>query len=235
MSPSIVCVPWFLCCTEDGPVMSLPRESDKRRNIVRNVLEQLGQIAPLETGQAGRQLNIEDITINESTTDSYVIGLIDILNYLGVIETTNDKTTIQISSIQAGYFIQSLILLLDTQAPLIGEWSSKGVTTDMGHPFSKGVDFLKVIEQRRLEIDPESPPLRETVAAIGIIAQRRTSQDPRHLLYWDKHAHMWQFVGGKSDLHDTSLRTTMLRELKEELECDALIEDVHIRLVEVGP
>jgi 8-oxo-dGTP pyrophosphatase MutT (NUDIX family) len=212
--------------------MQMPDAYSRRRALARDALVCLAHAAPSEDGQSDKPINLP---MRNAADTAYLTALTDFLLMLGALECTAPAATVRITSFQVGYLIRLLIALLDTEAPLIADWTHQGVHPYTSHVFHSGVDLLHALEQRRLELAPQSPPLRVTTTAIGLIARRTCDGRQAFLLSWDAAASTWQFVGGKSEIGDASIRATMMRELAEELECAPLVEHVDVTLIELGP
>jgi 8-oxo-dGTP pyrophosphatase MutT (NUDIX family) len=209
-------------------------EPHHRDQWLRQLLLYLADHAPRETGHTGQPIDLAHLTRYDAATNGYLIGWIDMLAYLGMLRRSADEATVQIVSVQAGYMLRMLVALLDMRVPLIADWDSEGITPDMMHPFAKGVDLLAAAERRRLEVDPHSSPLRTVESVIGLIAQEASAGQRRYLLSWDEPAQQWQFVGGRTSVHDVSLQAALLREMTEELACAPLVEGVHVHLSRIG-
>jgi 8-oxo-dGTP pyrophosphatase MutT (NUDIX family) len=211
--------------------MQLPESSSHRRAVARDALARLAAAAPTEDGQPGSPVTLAH---NDAEAIAYLAALTDFLQMLGVVEQILPAEQLRIPSFQAGYFLHLLIALLDIRAPLVADWTYQGVSTNSSHVFHAGSDLLHALEQRRLELVPLSSPLRQITAAIGLIARRLDGRQV-FLVAWDAAAHSWQFIGGKVEIKDTSIRAAMMRELAEELACPPLVEDVDVTLIELGP
>lgn len=201
------------------------------RSLIRRMLEHLADASPTEEGQPGRLVQFASV---DPICDAYITALIDLLAFLGAVTAGNTPLTVLVPTIQSGYFLRMLSALLDSQAPLVADWTHEGVARDSAHPFATAVDLLAALERRRLELSPDAVPLRTTRAAIGLIFRRSASGAREYLLVWDAPAGMWQLIGGRFEWADETLRATMLRELVEELNCNCLVEGVDVTLDELG-
>jgi 8-oxo-dGTP pyrophosphatase MutT (NUDIX family) len=212
--------------------MPLPEALADRRTLVQEVLARLAATAPTEDGRPG---NPAGRTPDDELIATYMLAVFDVLRILGVVEPETDTHDLCVSSVQASYFLRLVGALLQLNEPLVGNWAHRGVSARTSHVFHTGVDFLHALEQRRLELEPDSEPLRSVKAAVGLIARRGPGGQIALLLIWDAAAGSWQFIGGQYDAGDTSLRATMMRELAEELACPPLQENVDVVLAELGP
>jgi 8-oxo-dGTP pyrophosphatase MutT (NUDIX family) len=210
------------------------QDSHYRYRLVREVLRQLAASAPTESGQPGTCIRKARLACYDTATNGYIIALLDMLAYLGLVSVDDENATLQVVSVQAGHFLQMMMALGDVRKPLVADWHSEGVTSAMEHPFEKGVDLLAAAERLRLDMMPESYPLRETVAVLGLIARRTKSGERQYLLVWDEPAQRWQLVGGQASVQDTSLQAALLRELAEELACEPLSAGVHVQVAAIG-
>ncbi|MCG8347476.1 MAG: NUDIX hydrolase [Chloroflexales bacterium] len=186
----------------------------KRRAYACILLDKLAASAPTESGLPGRPVYLDDLDQAD-----YLLGILDLLTFLGALQHTNDGLGFSVVSPQAGWALRLLNDLLDTGKPLVGDWHSAGLTerNTMHHPFRKATDLLAALEARRGDLLPEAAPVREVEAAVGLIARADQDANLHFLLTYDDDARAWQLPGGRRETFDFSLEETLLRELGEEL------------------
>lgn len=206
--------------------------SPNHRDLIRSTLHALADAAQTETGRPGVWLPYA-IEI-DPVAQGYRAGLIDLLAGLGAVSVDRSTNTMQVTSVQAGYLMRVLADLLTFDAPLIADWTSEGISETPGI-LRTAVDLLAVLERKRLDLLPDGPPLREIPAAVGLIGRQDTGNRRSYLVHWDAAARAWQFVGGRFEERDGSLRATLLREMSEELECPVLVEHVDVIIKEINP
>jgi 8-oxo-dGTP pyrophosphatase MutT (NUDIX family) len=213
--------------------MTLLNTHTDPRLLRRMLLERLSDAAPTE---AGRPASAISLCYADDFEHGYASALIDLLVHLNAVTVDPITAELLVTSVQAGYLLRLLADLLDSDTPLVADWSHEGLTAtaDARHPFDRGVDLLATLEQRRLEVLPTAIPLREVRAAVGLIVRHDEFGTPSYLLMYDTHAGMWQLLGGRPELQDASLRDTLLRELAEELDC-AQLSASDVSLDERGP
>jgi 8-oxo-dGTP pyrophosphatase MutT (NUDIX family) len=203
---------------------------DERSSLARDLLLLLLSAAPEENGGAGRPIGFHGRYDGEAAT-AYAQALVDGLAFIGALAIEDD--TIRVVSVQARYLLLLILELLDGGS-LVADWHGHGVDPTSPSPLSKSVNLLRALDLRRLELLPDSLPVRETRAAIGLIVRREDTEGYQLLLYWDARASSWQFLGGRIEADDASPRAAMLRELAEELQLAALDEEA-VELVDLGP
>jgi 8-oxo-dGTP pyrophosphatase MutT (NUDIX family) len=202
--------------------------------LARMVLDRLADAAPSETGDSATPVSLADLCATERAA-GYVQATLDMLRSLGAVQADSQSTEVVVTSAMAGFMLRLLNSLPAASGPLVADWHSLGVSKSAGHGLTRAVDLLAAIERRRLELLPNSLPVRHVEAAIGLIGGRNAVGDPALLFHWDQGASMWQLVGGHYEARDGSLRAAMLRELSEELECERLFEGQDLELHEFGP
>lgn len=210
-----------------APPLDLDR-ADQRAAVLRDLLGCLDLAAPTEIGGPVRQLRLE---LDEPAAQAYAWAWCDLLTLLGAVRWQNEMFTLV--SPQAGYLVRLLRALGSAGAPLVPDWLAEGVGGGVRDAFGSGVNLLAALEQRRLALQPDAAPLRETHAALGVIARRRAGVREA-LLVWDAPARAWQLPGGRYQHGDSSLRGTLLRELAEELGCAPLIEGRQLQVAALG-
>jgi 8-oxo-dGTP pyrophosphatase MutT (NUDIX family) len=212
-----------------------------RRALIRTALDTLAQAAPAEDGRSGTLVLLE---LAGDAEDAYLAALLDFLAYLGVIRLSAARSTAAVTSAQAGYLLRLLRALIDSDAPLIADWSREGVTHSAGqaqdrpaphaNTFFSGVNLLAALELHRLYSTPGAAPLREVSAAAGLVVRRDPLGRRAYLLARDEADGVWQLLGGRFEQRDGELRATLLRELAEELACEPLAEPGDVVLHELG-
>lgn len=175
-------------------------------------LDRLIGAAPTETGAVGRFLPVPDA--------DYLLGLLDGLGLQGLLELREDdhgRLEARAVSAQAGWALTIVNDILDTGAPLVGDWQTPGLTPPEGlrHPFGRAGDLLAALDRRRLELLPGAEPARTVAAALALISP--AGADGRTLLVEDRPARALQLPGGRIDDADPSPIAALLRELDEEL------------------
>lgn len=188
--------------------------TDTRRALACMLLDRLAAAAPTESGLPARRVYLDD-----SRPLDYQLGLLDTLAALGIVTLSDDGRGADVVSPLAGWALRLLCDLLDTNAPLVPDWHSPGIATStvLGQPLHKATHLLAILEARRHELLPDSIPVREIEAAIGIITQYNDHGKVTYLLTYDDNAQAWQLPGGRCNHLDSSPHTTLLRELCEEL------------------
>jgi 8-oxo-dGTP pyrophosphatase MutT (NUDIX family) len=213
--------------------MTLLNTHTDPRLLRRTLLERLSNAAPTESGRPGSAISLR---YADDFERGYASALIDLLVHIDALTVDPITADLDVTSVQAGYLLRLLADLLDSDTPLVADWSREGVSApaDQHHPFARGVDLLAALEQRRLELLPSAVPLREVRAAVGLIMRHDQDGAPSYLLAYDADAGTWQLLGGRFELRDASLRDTLLRELAEELDCACLTAS-DVSLTERGP
>lgn len=193
-----------------------------RRAHICIVLDKLAAAAPTEDGRPGRLVEFEGLQERD-----YRLGILDMVATMGLIRLTNDGLGAWVVSPAAGWALRAWCDLVAAEAPLVADWEHAGVTPgeQLRHPFAKGADFLAALDQRRQEVLPASPALREIEAAVGIVMQSSAAGEWAFLFTFDQAAGAWQLPGGRREHTDSSLEATLLRELREELAVELHIPD----------
>lgn len=210
--------------------LCMPSQSSRsdRLNLLLSTLDQLMAAAPSETGTPAQPCSLA------SHHDPATLVVIDLLISLGALSLDSSQAQVSVASLQGGYFLRLLHALLELDAPIVADWESHGVTTSTQYPFDRAVNLLAALEQRRLDLCPDAAPIRQVIAAIGLISCRLPIGERAFLVHWDEAARAWQLIGGRFEERDGSLRQTLVRELAEELACAPLREGYDVQLTEVG-
>lgn len=214
--------------------MQIPAPAE-RRHLIGAALERLAATAPTEAGWPGEAVALATLAPPDTHAQAVLATLIDLLALLGALHYDSQAQTVRVPSVQAGYLLRLVQALHASDAPLVADWQSEGLSADGSNPLGRAVDLLALLEQRRRELQPDAPALRETRAAVGLVVRAEADGGRSFLLIWDAPARAWQLIGGQVALGDGSLRATLLREMAEELRCPPLIEQVHLALAELGP
>jgi 8-oxo-dGTP pyrophosphatase MutT (NUDIX family) len=139
-------------------------------------------------------------------------GLVTLLAAWGSIELSD--AGIRASSQPAWYFLHSLAAWLETEAPVITDWSEqKGVQSQA--TFQHGTSLVYALEQARAQRFAQAPAIRFTAVAQILII--RPGSPPRFLVQWDARAGQFQLIGGRQK-DDEPIGQTAIRELEEELQ-----------------
>ncbi|GAB4195784.1 MAG: hypothetical protein OHK0022_12790 [Roseiflexaceae bacterium] len=202
-----------------------------RRTLALDLLHRLANAAPSETGRPALPLAL---TTDDPFTHGYESAIVDVLALLGTLTVDSDGGVTPTASPLAGYLPKVLAALLTLEKPLVDDWTSALSRRSPANLFHSGAELLLALESRRLELDPSAPPLRETTAALALIARREHSGEMAYLLSFDRNAGAWQLPGGRKELGDADLHQTLLRELTEELECGPLHEPDDLCVVDLG-
>jgi 8-oxo-dGTP pyrophosphatase MutT (NUDIX family) len=214
--------------------MSATRTLDTRteRPVLMRLLDNLIDAIPAEDGRPGEFVAL--VHRNEFER-GYTTALLHLLRTLGVIKTDRELLSAQVVSPQAGHLLLQLRELLCLDRPLVADWNRVGLSPhdQLRHPFEAGVDLVRALEERRLELRPDSVPLRRTHAAVGLLLRRTPAGEHFLLLEYDHPARQWQLPGGRHERHDLTLRATLRRELSEELGCGALLEPEDVILYDL--
>jgi 8-oxo-dGTP pyrophosphatase MutT (NUDIX family) len=208
--------------------MMLPDAPPDQIDLLRTTLERVAQAAPTETGHPALPLRLGAA---EGEDAAYMRAVLDVLGWLGAVRREGDLVVV--ASAQAGYMVRLLLALLETQQPLVADWTGEGTRSPAPQPLERAVDVLAALEQRRLHLNPHALPLREVQAAVGLVEHYDEAGRAACLVFWDKIG-VWQLIGGRRERHDRSLHDTMLRELAEELQAPALREPEQVVLAELG-
>lgn len=205
---------------------------DERRVHLAALLTHLADAAPAEDGRPGRAVPLQG-----DLASAYAAALLDLLTFLGAVQWEPGRRAVRVTTVQGRYLLGLLADLLTSGESLVADWARAGVTPpgELNHPFGAGVDLLAALERRRLELAPEALPLREGLAAVGLIVRRQPSGEQAYLCFYDVPARAWQLPGGRFEQADRTLRRTLLRELSEELDCGPLVEPGDVRIEELGP
>ncbi len=201
--------------------------TDIRRAYARVLLNKLAAAAPTETGLPGRLVDLPGVPQQD-----YLLGLVDMLAFLGALDLSNDGLSIQPVSPQAGWLMLLLSDLIETQAPLVADWHSAGLmpVAETSHLFGRATNLLHALEQCRGYLLTNPAPIREVVAAIGILSRCEERGERRFLFVYDDDAGAWQLPGGRYEHTDVTTVATLFRELGEELGLVNLREHVDLTL-----
>ncbi len=211
--------------------MTLLHPLTDRRTLAIDLLHRLADAAPTEEGRPARP--VAPIT-SDPFTHGYESALADLLAWLGALSFEQDGRITPAPSYLPGYLPTMLAALLELDGPLVGDWSVALSRQLHANPFRSGAELLLALELRRQELDPQPRPLRETTAALALIARREPTGEMAYLLSFDRNAGAWQLPGGRRELCDAGLRQTLLRELTEELECGPLHEPEDLHVADLG-
>lgn len=147
-----------------------------------------------------------------------VEGFLVALQWLGVVERT--ESGVRASSQTARYTLNSLASFVEAQAALIEDWHTRGIQP---HPLANGATFLRLLEERRLQLNPDAEPSRvERVAQVLIKRTEQTTGRPQLLFQYDRNASQFQLIGGRYSPRDASEDSTITREITEELPLNTL-------------
>lgn len=185
-----------------------------RRALACTLLDRLAAAAPRESGAPGSFVSVEGEPRQE-----YLLGLLDVLAALGVVEQRDDGLSARAVSPLACWALRILCDIFSHGAPLVGDWHSAGRTApaDLRHPFARATDFLAALDRRRYELLPMAAPVREVSASVGVLPRHDQRGDTQFLLTYDHDARSWQLPGGRPAPGDATPRDTLRRELGEEL------------------
>lgn len=204
------------------------RHRAHRTLVLRDLLHCLALAAPTEDGAPAQPLRLE---LEDPMVQAYAQAWCDLFTMFGALQSEGEQFTVV--SPQAGYFLRLLRALSTAPGPLVRDWHAEGVSNDAAAALDTGVNLLAALERRRMLLQSAAKPLRETRAALGVIA-RRAATACEVLLVWDAAAGAWQLPGGRSERRDSSLRATLLRELAEELVCGPLNEGTDVQITALG-
>ncbi len=212
-------------------MLILQTSSAHRQDMVCTLLDRLVQAAPSENGLPGTPLSLVDIA-----TCDYLLAVLDMLAWLGAVSLDREHQLIKVTAVQAGYLFRLLSDLVSCDAALVADWGREGLTAPerLRHPFGAGVDLLAALERRRRELLPAAAPVREVQAAVGLVMRQSLDGTLVYLLVYDAAARMWQLPGGRCEVQDSSPRTALLRELREELDLPYLHEPADVVLTAIG-
>jgi hypothetical protein len=154
-------------------------------------------------------------------------GFVVALQWLGAVERT--ESGVRASSQTAKYTLNSLAAFVEAQAPLIADWHTRGLQP---HPLANGATFLRLMEERRLQLNAEAEPSRvERVAQVLIKRTESATGRPQLLFQYDGNASQFQLIGGRYSPRDASEDSTITREIMEELPLNTLHHGVDYTLV----
>ncbi len=154
----------------------------------------------------------------KATDLDFMRGYAHLLQTFGVVVLEGDA--IQATSQTAKYWLNSLIEMVENDAPIVPDWKKRGLYPDASdNPLQNGATFLRWLEEQRQITLTEPTPSRVTKVAQVLI--KRTNPQTRHpelLFQYDKNAGQYQLIGGRhSEANDDSILQTMTREIEEEL------------------
>ncbi len=143
-------------------------------------------------------------------------GLAQMLAAWGAVEFSD--AGLRATSQPAYYFLHSLAAWLETETPIIPDWSeTQGVQPHAG--LRHGTTLVYMLEQERQQRFPEASPIRFTAVAEILVV--KAGEPPQFLVQWDARAGQYQLIGGRQK-EDRGWREpiqqTAIRELEEELE-----------------
>lgn len=194
----------------------------QRLFLLTEMLQNLIHSAPTEDGLPGEEIPLHPRNTFER---GYMAAVMHLLSALGVLRIDGELLSAQVVSPQARYLLLLLLDLLRTDTPLVKDWHSEGLFSGaLPSHTGRAVDLLAALEQLRLTLDPHAAPLRRTQAAVGLVLRRTPGGELLLLLSLDTSAAQWQLPGGRFERSDNTLRTTLRRELSEELRCERLVE-----------
>jgi 8-oxo-dGTP pyrophosphatase MutT (NUDIX family) len=205
--------------------------TQEQKQMLMRILHGLAQAAPTETGMPAVQVRRPHL---QTAQDGYTAAVLDLLCWCGLLQQDEQQHMVYVSSVQAGYTLQMLEALLCLDAPLITDWTSKGIQREHDDAPGSAVQLLAHLDEYRRRIAPHAEPIRQVWAAVALITARSTEAEPLFLMFWDTAAQSWQFIGGRYEEQDDSLHQTMLRELQEELLLDTLDEGSDVCLELLG-
>jgi 8-oxo-dGTP pyrophosphatase MutT (NUDIX family) len=207
-----------------------PGISEQQQMLV-EIVRWLARTAPTETGIPATRVPRPPL---RTARDAYTAAVIDMLCWCGLLQQDEQQHTVQVTSVQAGYMLRMLEALLCLNAPLVADWTSKGMQRASADAPASAVHLLAYLDEYRRRIAPHAEPLRHVRAALALITARSTTAEPLFLMFWDQAAQSWQFIGGRYEEQDESLHQTMLRELQEELLLDTLDDTRDVCLEALG-
>ncbi|GAB4438568.1 MAG: hypothetical protein OHK0015_32370 [Chloroflexi bacterium OHK40] len=204
-------------------MLQLTNRTHVRRALACTLLDRLAASAPTEGGRPGQVVSLEGVAHLD-----YLLGLLDALTVLGVVEQLDDGLAARVPTPLAGWTLRLLSDLVDTGQPLQSDWRSPGIGDArlLGRPAA----LLAALDERRHELLPGAAPVREVEASVALITRCEEPGALRFLLAYDETARAWQLPGGRRELHDATARDTLLRELGEELGLGPLREPDDLEL-----
>jgi 8-oxo-dGTP pyrophosphatase MutT (NUDIX family) len=163
---------------------------------------------------------------------AWMLGVIDSLNLLGLLDYDPQADTLRASSQTALYTLLSLAHYAEMGQPVVADWKKRGLHAEVLH---NGASFLHALEARRLTLDPQGQPTRHQRVAQVIIKRYNPHTGQAELLFQhDENAKRDQLIGGRMSErdHDDPLET-LIREIEEELPHLGLRygQDYHLRLL----
>jgi 8-oxo-dGTP pyrophosphatase MutT (NUDIX family) len=193
------------------------------------LLDTLAGAAPTEEGQLGTLVDLHHMGLDPSWLDEQINWL---ELRLGLIHR-HDHLRVEVVSFLAGYALRILSDIIDADPTLL----AYSLRTDslLNPPTGSPplIAFLTALESRRIALLANPAPVREVRAAVGLIERHEPPNTHLYLLMYDIAAHAWQLPGGRHECRDGSLRSTLLRELSEELGCAPIHEPSDVELVEL--
>ncbi|MGB1286733.1 MAG: hypothetical protein ACPG7F_09395 [Aggregatilineales bacterium] len=177
-----------------------------------------------QSNEDAKSLTTLNIAPNVPESLHMLHGYAMMLHTLGVVTFDPDTQCIQARSQTAKYTLMSLAAYVEFDLRLIEDWKTRGIYPDGESPVQNGATFLHALETQRYALmhDDAAPSRHERVAQVLIKRINPETGDHELLFQYDKNASQYQFIGGRYKPEDGDLRTTMLREIEEELEDGAL-------------
>lgn len=153
-------------------------------------------------------------------------GIVKVLNMLGVVCLEEQdgiaESLIRASSQTAKYTLMSFADYFERNETLIEDWKTRGIQDNV---LANGASFLQVLEQERLKRFEDTAPTRYVkVAQVLIKRINPITQAHEFLFQFDKNANQYQLIGGRwSERDGDDLKTTIIREIEEELPLNNLL------------
>jgi 8-oxo-dGTP pyrophosphatase MutT (NUDIX family) len=154
-------------------------------------------------------------TESEPASAEYRRGVRDVLAALGALSTKGE-----VVSPMAYYFVQSLQHAIDEGTLNEGAWLGKSNEACAG----VGARLVQLLESARLNCTPDPAPLRIVRASTAVIKAQQAGQDV-YLMQFDDKAQQFQPIGGKQELSDSSSEAALAREICEELNLIAQLDE----------
>lgn len=157
-------------------------------------------------------------------------GFVAALRLWGMVTHENDH--VRATSQTAWYALHSLAEWIESGEPIVSDWHTRGLHSEALFNGATLLSHMDTERQRRL---PDSLPSRiERVAQVLIKRTHPTTHEPELLFQFDQNARRYQLVGGRYSPRDhDDLRTTMIREIGEELAVSGLVYEQDYQLQEV--
>jgi 8-oxo-dGTP pyrophosphatase MutT (NUDIX family) len=148
-----------------------------------------------------------------------------LLGAFGVLRPERDPASGQVGVVavspQARYFLRSLASYVRTGHSILDNWERPGTAEPpfTGRQVLSGPQFLYLAEERRLALDADAAPLRQTDVVQVVVKCRLRGRGGRaqYLLIYDDRARQYQLPGGHVRASDPDDRAAAMRELEEEL------------------